>query len=61
MRLRPYQGTGKILSVRLDPRSIYVMRDAARSRWQHSIPAVDEMRYSITFRTLRLKAERGAA
>ena len=61
MRLKPYQSTGKVLSLRLEPRSIYVMRGAARSRWQHSIPAVDEMRYSITFRTVRLKAVRGDA
>jgi alkylated DNA repair dioxygenase AlkB len=61
LRLKPYSSTGKVLSLRLEPRSIYVMRGAARSRWQHSIPAVEEMRYSITFRTLRSKAERGAA
>jgi alkylated DNA repair dioxygenase AlkB len=61
LRLKPYQATGKILSLRLEPRSIYVMRGAARSQWQHSIPAVEQMRYSITFRTLRSKAQRGAA
>lgn len=61
MRLKPYEGKGKILSLRLEPRSIYVMRGAARSRWQHSIPAVEEMRYSITFRTLRSKSKRGNA
>jgi alkylated DNA repair dioxygenase AlkB len=63
MRLKPYQSTGKnkVLSLRLERRSIYVMRGAARSQWQHSIPAVDEMRYSITFRTLRSKSERRAA
>jgi alkylated DNA repair dioxygenase AlkB len=61
MRLKPYEGTGRILSLRLEPRSIYVMRDAARSQWQHSIPAVEQMRYSITFRTLRLKSKRDAA
>ena len=60
MRLKPYQGAGKILSLRLEPRSIYVMQGLARSQWQHSIPAVEQMRYSITFRTLRAKA-RGAA
>jgi hypothetical protein len=27
------------------------MRDAIRWRWQHSIPAVEELRYSITFRS----------
>jgi alkylated DNA repair dioxygenase AlkB len=46
----------KVLSLRLEPRSIYVMRGPARSEWQHSIPAVEEMRYSITFRTLRTNA-----
>jgi alkylated DNA repair dioxygenase AlkB len=61
MRLKPYQGPGRILSLRLEPRSIYVMRDAARSQWQHSIPAVEHMRYSITFRTLRSKSKRDAA
>jgi alkylated DNA repair dioxygenase AlkB len=29
------------------------MNGAARWRWQHSIPATRELRYSITFRTLR--------
>lgn len=53
MRLKPYQRPGKILSLRLNPRSIYVMSGEARSGWQHSIPPVDELRYSITFRTLR--------
>jgi alkylated DNA repair dioxygenase AlkB len=61
LRLKPYVGKGRVLSVRLEPRSIYVMKAAARSDWQHSIPAVEEMRYSITFRTLRAKALRGAA
>jgi alkylated DNA repair dioxygenase AlkB len=61
LRLKPYPGKGKILSVHLEPRSIYVMKGAARSQWQHSIPPVDQMRYSITFRTLRAKAESGAA
>jgi alkylated DNA repair dioxygenase AlkB len=37
----------------LAPRSAYVLSGAARSAWQHSIPAVKQTRYSITFRTLR--------
>jgi alkylated DNA repair dioxygenase AlkB len=58
MRLKPYSSAGKIastgvLSIRLDPRSIYVIKNEARSEWQHSIPAVEQLRYSITFRTLR--------
>jgi hypothetical protein len=28
------------------------MSGAARSQWEHSIPAVEARRYSITFRTM---------
>jgi alkylated DNA repair dioxygenase AlkB len=34
------------------PRSIYMMSGAARQDWQHSIPAVEAPRYSITFRSM---------
>jgi alkylated DNA repair protein (DNA oxidative demethylase) len=37
----------------LEPRSAYVLRGPARTEWEHSIPPVKELRYSITFRTLR--------
>ena len=36
-----------------EPRSIYMMDGASRSEWEHSIPAVEAPRYSITFRTMR--------
>jgi alkylated DNA repair protein (DNA oxidative demethylase) len=39
--------------VTLEPRSGYVLAGAARWSWQHSIPAAEQLRYSITFRTLR--------
>jgi alkylated DNA repair dioxygenase AlkB len=35
------------------PRSAYLMSGPARSDWQHSIPAVEALRYSVTFRTVR--------
>ena len=35
------------------PRSAYVMRGESRNNYEHSIPPVAELRYSITFRTLR--------
>ncbi len=35
-----------------EPRSIYMMSGACRSQWEHSIPAVEAPRYSITFRTM---------
>ncbi len=40
-------------SLRLDPRSVYLMRGPSRDDWEHSIPAVDELRYSVTFRSMR--------
>ncbi|CAN5527813.1 alpha-ketoglutarate-dependent dioxygenase AlkB [soil metagenome] len=35
------------------PRSAYLMSGPARSDWQHSIPEVEALRYSVTFRTVR--------
>jgi alkylated DNA repair dioxygenase AlkB len=35
------------------PRSIYLMDGEARQDWEHSIPPVEQPRYSITFRTMR--------
>ncbi len=53
LRLRRKQGNGwERASVRAQPRSAYLLRCEARRDWQHSIPPVDELRYSVTFRTL---------
>lgn len=41
------------IRVDLEPRSAYVISGPARWDWQHSIPGVDDLRYSITLRTLR--------
>lgn len=35
------------------PRSVYLLSGPARTLWEHSIPPVSALRYSITFRTLR--------
>ena len=35
-----------------EPRSLYMMSGASRLIWEHSIPAVEAPRYSITFRTM---------
>jgi alkylated DNA repair dioxygenase AlkB len=40
-------------SLTAEPRSAYLLRAASRTEWEHSIPAVDALRYSVTFRTLR--------
>ncbi len=42
----------EILSIELQPRSIYLMSGASRELWQHSIPPVKNLRYSIMMRTL---------
>ena len=36
-----------------EPRSAYLLRGPSRTEWEHSIPEVDALRYSITFRNLR--------
>jgi alkylated DNA repair protein (DNA oxidative demethylase) len=51
-------GERRIFEQVLEPRSAYVLTGPCRSAWQHSIPAVLEERYSITFRTLRRRSRR---
>ena len=46
----------EILSIELQPRSIYLMSGASREIWQHSIPPVKALRYSIMMRTLRAQS-----
>jgi DNA oxidative demethylase len=55
-RLRFQRGTKdrrRVWEITLPPRSGYVLAGEARRSWQHSIPPTKELRYSITFRTLR--------
>jgi alkylated DNA repair dioxygenase AlkB len=52
LRFKPFNSEGQIVSVILEPRSVYII-SGARWKYQHSIPAVTTLRYSITFRTLR--------
>jgi alkylated DNA repair dioxygenase AlkB len=56
-RFRPYdktlQSRKSTISIPLERRSLYIMSGASRSEWEHSIPAVKQVRYSITLRTLR--------
>ena len=39
-----------------EPRSLYMMDGESRQVWEHSIPAVEHRRYSITFRTMKVDA-----
>jgi len=53
-RLRRKAGsTWERVSLTAEPRSAYLLRGPARTEWEHSIPAVDALRYSITFRNFR--------
>lgn len=54
MRLRLITETGyEVYATELAPRSLYVFAGTARFRWQHRIPPVGALRYSITFRTVK--------
>ena len=57
-RMRRKRGAGwERASMRFDRRSVYLMRGPSRNEWEHSIPAVEELRYSITFRSLRERSK----
>lgn len=56
LRLRRRRGSGwERASQRLEPRSAYLLTGPSRTEWEHSIPPVEALRYSVTFR--RLKTE----
>jgi alkylated DNA repair dioxygenase AlkB len=42
-------------------RSAYLLRGASRTEWEHSIPPLETLRYSVTFRTLRETPPRSAS
>lgn len=50
---RTIGGTRYVHQQPLERRSGYVLSGLARSAWQHHIPGVSSLRYSITFRTLK--------
>jgi alkylated DNA repair dioxygenase AlkB len=53
-RFRRKSGTSwERYSLTVEPRSAYLLSEASRTQWEHSIPGVDMLRYSITFRSLR--------
>lgn len=53
-RLRRRAGAGwERVKLIAEPRSAYLLSGASRSDWEHSIPPVDALRYSVTFRNLR--------
>lgn len=53
MRFRQRAGSGfRRANLRLEPRSAYLLSGEVRSEWEHSIAAHEELRFSITFRSL---------
>ena len=67
MKLRPYVSpkdipllVGKVRrtthELELTPRSAYLICGEARTAYEHHIPAVENLRYSVTFRSLRSRA-----
>lgn len=64
LRFRPWPpeqpSQGDVIALDLAPRSAYSMRGTARWGWQHSIPPVPALRYSVTMRTLRGKPPHGS-
>ena len=61
MKFRPYRSPAKTAAnrrvatheLRLERRSAYLMTGPSRTDYEHHVPPVTELRYSITFRTLR--------
>jgi alkylated DNA repair dioxygenase AlkB len=61
MKFRPYRSPVKTAAdrrvatheLRLERRSAYLMTGPSRTEYEHHVPPVPELRYSITFRTLR--------
>jgi alkylated DNA repair dioxygenase AlkB len=63
MRFRPYRSPWAIAAtdvrrtatheIVLERRSAYLMTGESRTSYEHHIPPVTELRYSVTFRTLR--------
>ena len=53
-RLRKKRGDGwERAAIELAPRSAYLLRGPVRREWEHSIPPLDRLRYSVTFRSVK--------
>jgi alkylated DNA repair dioxygenase AlkB len=48
-----FRREGEQAEILLERRSAYVLGGEARWKWEHHVPPVKELRYSITFRTRR--------
>lgn len=50
---REIEGAMRVYKLELPPRSAYVLAGEARTLWQHHVPPVKELRYSISLRTVK--------
>ena len=51
LRLRRKRGADwERAACNINPRSAYFLRGSSRREWEHSVPPVDQLRYSVTFR-----------
>ena len=54
LRFRRRAGAGwERFTLTSQPRSAYLLSGEARHQWEHSIPQLETLRYSVTLRTLR--------
>jgi alkylated DNA repair dioxygenase AlkB len=57
-RLRRSVGTSwERVSITAEARSAYLLSGPARTEWEHSIPPVDALRYSVTFRVVEKRGQ----
>ena len=57
-RLRKRTGKGfERQTLIAEPRSVYLLRGVSRTEWEHSIPGVESLRYSLTFRNVLERGE----
>jgi alkylated DNA repair dioxygenase AlkB len=62
LRFRQRIGRGfRRANLELEPRSAYLLSGEARQDWEHSISPGEQLRFSITFRTLSDKGRRIAS
>jgi alkylated DNA repair dioxygenase AlkB len=58
---RKVGGAWQRRSLVAEPRSAYLLRGPSRNDWEHSIPPLTALRYSITFRSMSRRPRRAAA
>ncbi len=62
LRFRQRDGSSfRRFSLPVEPRSAYLLSGEARHEWEHSIAPGDDLRFSITFRTLSELGRKKAA